>query len=271
MPGASAEVVLSRVAVGLSGALATHGWQYVRSRAAQDLGGAADGFLAGMDRHREVISSLPYGERVSAADELAPSIRAELELLDQEHGEAIAPGLRSLSAFLQSREPATGGTGRVAPRGYSADDGRRLPRVERDVNQGISAEIRADGKSVAAACRRAAETLGSHARVGVGAAGVRVEILPGMVQALSRVSPVVFISMQAVADGRLRVETRVEGWVTSQSTMFGIIPVGPKTLVGRGHYLRFLSALETELGALDPGAGAVRRRGPGFDAGRGPL
>jgi hypothetical protein len=44
-----------------------------------------------------------------------------------------------------------------------------------------------------------------------------------------------------------------------QSKVLGFIPAGPKRLVGRSQYFKFLNALETELGALDPASGSVQR------------
>jgi hypothetical protein len=47
--------------------------------------------------------------------------------------------------------------------------------------------------------------------------------------------------------------------VTSQTKILGFNLAGPKRMVGRDQFLQFLDALETELDALDPETGVVRR------------
>jgi hypothetical protein len=131
-----------------------------------------------------------------------------------------------------------------------------------DVREGITADVTADREAVVAACRRATDTLGKHARLEAGPGKVTVSFLPGMSQRMSHVSPIVGVALRPAEAGRLRVDVRVERYKLNQSVMLGFIPAGPKTLVGRGQLLRFLAALETELGALDPVSGSVRRTDP---------
>jgi hypothetical protein len=128
-----------------------------------------------------------------------------------------------------------------------------------DIRHGISAELQADRDDVIAACRRAAAVLGKRARVEASAAKVTVSISPGMSQDLRSLSPVLGIDLRPSGGGRVQVETRVEVHRTIRSRILGFIPAGPKRLVGRYHFFRFLNALETELGALDPVSGSVRR------------
>lgn len=132
--------------------------------------------------------------------------------------------------------------------------------AKHDIQHGISAEVRSERDEVVAACRRAADTLGKHARVDSNAAKVTVSILPGLSQKFSSVSPVVGIDLRPADGGRVHLDTRVERHRTIQSRVFGFIPAGPKRLVGRQYFFRFLNALETEIGALDPATGSIQRR-----------
>ena len=132
--------------------------------------------------------------------------------------------------------------------------------AKQDIQRGISADVRADRDAVVAACWRAAEAVGKHARIEANAAKVTVAILPGASQKFSTISPVVGIHLRPAAGNRVHLDTRVEQHRTVQSRMFGFIPAGPKRLVGRQFFFRFLDALETELGALDPATGLVQRR-----------
>jgi hypothetical protein len=131
-----------------------------------------------------------------------------------------------------------------------------------DIRHGITAELRADTEEIIAACRRAASVLGKRALVEAGAAKVTVSILPGLSQELASLSPVLGIALLPSGGGRVRLETRVELHRTIRSRVFGVIPAGPKELVGRHHFFRFLRALENELGALDPMTGSVWRHAP---------
>jgi hypothetical protein len=130
--------------------------------------------------------------------------------------------------------------------------------AKHDIQQGISAEVAADRDVVIAACRRAAQTLGERARLHAGSASLTVEIRPGLARALTHVSPVVGISLQPSDAGRVSVQARVERHRESRP-VFGFLPAGLEHLVGRGHFRRFLDALEIELVALDPVTGRVRR------------
>jgi hypothetical protein len=128
-----------------------------------------------------------------------------------------------------------------------------------DVQHKINAEVDAEPDAVVEACRRATEALGKHARMHFNAAKVTVEILPGLSQAFSHVSPVVAVHLRPAGIGRIQVAAQVEGYMTRQSKVMGFIPAGPKRLVGRSYFFRFLNALETELGALDPATGPAQR------------
>jgi len=131
-----------------------------------------------------------------------------------------------------------------------------------DIQHGITAQVHADRDSVVAACRRAAERLGKHARFEANATRVTVAILPGITPKFSSVSPIVSIDLRPGNGGGVQLESRVERYRTIQSRLFGFVPAGPKRLVGKQPFFRFLDALETELGALDPAAGTVNRRLP---------
>jgi hypothetical protein len=133
---------------------------------------------------------------------------------------------------------------------------------KRDVKEGISAEVAADHEAVVAACRKAADQLGRHARVEADEVRITVSFLPGLSPKLSYVSSIMGIAVRQAGPGRLRLDSAVERYRLKQTTFLGFIPAGPKTLVGRGQFLRYLTALEAELGALDPAAGSVRRHDP---------
>jgi hypothetical protein len=129
-----------------------------------------------------------------------------------------------------------------------------------DVQIGLHAVIYASPEQVMEACQRAAEVLGKRANSVATPAKVTVKILPGIIAKLSTVSPVVGISLTAGPDGRVVIEARIEAFRTAQST-FLMIPVGPKTLVGKSTYLNLLKSLEQELKAIDRGQGSVERTG----------
>ncbi len=129
-----------------------------------------------------------------------------------------------------------------------------------DVQIGLDAVIYAPPERVIEACQRAAEVLGKRANAVATSAKVTVEILPGMITMLSSVSPSVGISLSPGTDGSVVVKARIEAFRTAQST-FLMIPVGPKTLVGRSSYLTLLKSLEQELKAIDQGRGSVARTG----------
>jgi len=127
-----------------------------------------------------------------------------------------------------------------------------------DVQVGLHAEVYATHEQVTEACQKAAEVLGKRATAVVTPAKVTVSILPGLVTSLSPVSPLVGISLAPGGDGKVVIDARIEKYRTAQST-FMMIPVGPKTLVGKGTYLSLLKSLEQELRAVDRGQGSVRR------------
>ncbi len=129
-----------------------------------------------------------------------------------------------------------------------------------DVQIGLHAEVYATHEQVVEACRKAAEILGKRATAVVTPAKVTVSILPGLVSSLSPVSPLVVISLAPGGDGCVLVDARIEKYRTVQSRVM-MIPVGPKTLVGRGTYFNLLKSLEQELRAVDRGQGSVHRTG----------
>lgn len=130
--------------------------------------------------------------------------------------------------------------------------------AQADVQVGLHAEVYATHEQVIEACQKAAEVLGKRATAEVTPAKVTVNILPGLVPSLSPVSPLVGIRLAPGGDGRVVVDARIEKYRTVQST-FMMIPIGPKTLVGRGTYLSLLKSLEQELRSIDGGQGSVRR------------
>jgi len=129
--------------------------------------------------------------------------------------------------------------------------------AKHDIQRGINAEVGAGREAVVEACARAVATLGKHGRSEATSQVVTVQILPGMSQKLSSISPIVEISLKPAAQGRISVSTKVTRYRTSQSKLFAFIPMGPKTLVGKSYFVKFLNALETELRALDPAGSQV--------------
>jgi hypothetical protein len=129
-----------------------------------------------------------------------------------------------------------------------------------DIQIGVHATVFATRDEVAAACRKAAEALGNRATVSVSAAKITVKIQPGLVKAVSPVSPTVGINLRPGKDGAIVVDAKIEQWRTRQQRVF-LIPVAPKMLIGKSSYLSFVQSLEQELRAVDRGRGSVRRVG----------
>lgn len=133
--------------------------------------------------------------------------------------------------------------------------------ADRDAQIGLHASVHSSRDEVIAACTRAASLLGKHASVSVASAKVTVKIFPGLVQAMSSVSPLVGITLKpGDADDAIVVDAKIERYRTLQS-QFLFIPIGPKQLSGKSSYLNLLKALEQELVAIDKGGGSVRRTG----------
>jgi hypothetical protein len=132
--------------------------------------------------------------------------------------------------------------------------------VQRDAQVGLRASLHASRDEIVAACLRAAEVLGGHASASASPAKVIVQIFPGFVKSLSKVSPLVGITLQPGTDDVVLLAAKIEQYKTLQSRAF-FIPIGPQQLVGKGTYLNFLKALEAELRAIDAGNGTVERTG----------
>jgi hypothetical protein len=132
--------------------------------------------------------------------------------------------------------------------------------VKVDVTVGLQATINATRDEVVAACERAASLLGTHAQTSVASAKVSVKILPGLIQKMSKVSPLVAINLQPVENNSILLSAKIERYLTLQSRVY-LIPVGPKRLLGKSQYLNLLTALERELRAIDKGGGQFRRVG----------
>lgn len=126
-----------------------------------------------------------------------------------------------------------------------------------DIRTGMAAVLSVNADAVRRAVARAAGVLGGHAETTeTGSHQVVVRIRPGYGR-LSAVSPVVTVSLKEVA-GKLQVTAQITSYVQTQAKMFGFIGMGPKSLVGKDAYYKWLDALSAELTSLDP-AGEVRR------------
>lgn len=131
-----------------------------------------------------------------------------------------------------------------------------------DVKVGLQATVHATRDDVIAACTRAAASLGNHASATASSAKVTVKILPGLVKSMSKASPTVGVDLKPGNDGQVVLRAKVEQYLIFQSRLF-FIPFGPKQLVGKSYYQKFLTALERELQALDSGKGSIQRIGAG--------
>jgi len=129
-----------------------------------------------------------------------------------------------------------------------------------DLSIGLRATLNAPRDQVVEACLNAANVLGTHAQASAASAKVTVKIYPGMVQKLSKVSPLVGIALKPGANETVEVIVKIEKYVSLQSRFF-LIPVGPKRLMGKSTYLNFLSSLEQELHAINKGGGSIQRIG----------
>jgi len=138
--------------------------------------------------------------------------------------------------------------------------GRIELSIKDDITLGLSATIISTRDEVVKACERAAAVLGTHAQTSVASAKVSVKILPGLVQKLSKVSPLVAINLQPGENNSISLSAKIERYVGLQSRFF-LIPISPKRLLGKAHYLNFLTSLEQELRAIDKGGGQFRRVG----------
>ncbi len=132
--------------------------------------------------------------------------------------------------------------------------------VKDDVTIGLQATVNATRDEVVQACELAAAMLGTHAQVSVASTKVTVKVLPGMIQKMSKTSPLVAINLQPGEDNSVVLAAKIERYLTLQSRFF-LIPVGPKRLLGKSLYLNLLTALEQELRAIDKGGGQIRRVG----------
>jgi hypothetical protein len=124
-----------------------------------------------------------------------------------------------------------------------------------DVKLGLYAEIRASRQEVVDACLRAVAVMGKRAEATAANAKVTVKIFPGVIRAISEVSPLVGINLKPGADGRVVVEVRIERYRTTSAI------IGPKVLDGKSAYKNLLTSLEQELEAIGDGSGVIRRTG----------
>jgi hypothetical protein len=132
------------------------------------------------------------------------------------------------------------------------------------MQRGITADVAASQADVAAACRRAVDTLdgrGEFAPEGNKATVViTVATLGGkLIGSKGGRRTVIGISMTPSDDGKVHLHTNVESVFTTQETVL-FIPIGPKRMWGRESFFKFLDALENELRAVDPNVELVRRQ-----------
>jgi hypothetical protein len=136
--------------------------------------------------------------------------------------------------------------------------------AKRDLQHGVTANMSVSREEVVAACRRASETFGDFALFQTNGDKATVTLilrsLGGRLIGSKRGRPMVVGISMIDNNGRLHLDTRVEQYVTSQSTVLGFVPAGPKMLWGREPYFKLLDALENELRATDPNGDILRRR-----------
>jgi hypothetical protein len=122
--------------------------------------------------------------------------------------------------------------------------------VEEDVKVEFHATVHATRDEVAFACVRAASSLGWHAKSEVEPEKVTVKIFLGVVPVMTKVSPLVGITLHAGIYGDVSLVARIERYKTLQSRFY-FIRLGPKRLRGKAQYTKLLRTLEQELRALD--------------------
>jgi hypothetical protein len=132
--------------------------------------------------------------------------------------------------------------------------------VEQDLTLELHATVNATRDEVAFACVRAASVLGFHGTPIVDSNEVKVKIYPGVVPDLNKVSPLVSVKFDAYNDHSFAVVARISRYKTLRAKLF-FIPLGPKRLRGKPLYEKFLTALESELRAIEKGSGDIRRVG----------
>jgi hypothetical protein len=133
--------------------------------------------------------------------------------------------------------------------------------AKQDSQIGLRATVHAEQSAVINACARSAEILGTHAEATTAGNKVTVRIKPGMVKAMSSVSPVVGMIVSSPAnEGAVTVTVRIESFRTVQTKYMFFIPIGPKRLVGKSSYLNLLRSVEQELRAIDSSKAAVVSR-----------
>ena len=133
--------------------------------------------------------------------------------------------------------------------------------AKQDAQIGLRATVHADQSAVINACARSAEILGTHADVTTTGNKVTVRIKPGMVKAMSSVSPVVGMTVSSPGnDGAVIVTVRIESFRTVQTKYMFLIPLGPKRLVGKSSYVNLLRSVEQELRAVDSSKATIVSR-----------
>jgi hypothetical protein len=135
--------------------------------------------------------------------------------------------------------------------------------LKNDLQVGLRATVHAPKDAVVAACSHAAAFLGEHATVSTAAARVTIKIRPGLSAKRSKVSPTVAIDLRPASEGVIDLNAHIEQYLTLQSRMMMVIPIGPKRLVGKSQYRNLLQSLENELRAVDRGC-TIRRTGAGL-------
>ncbi|MCU1600520.1 MAG: hypothetical protein JWO22_1229 [Frankiales bacterium] len=134
--------------------------------------------------------------------------------------------------------------------------------AKKDIERGLRATVYASREQVVEACLRAASTLGTKCEAVPSSAKVVVKIRPGLSRKRSVVSPTIGVNLSPGPDGAINVTATVEKYITTQSRVM-FLPVGPKTLVGKGQLVSFLKGLGQELVAIDAGGGSLEYSGFG--------
>ena len=135
--------------------------------------------------------------------------------------------------------------------------------AKNDIEERVTAQLNTSTDDVLVACQRAAATLGKRAKLSTDGAKILVHIHTNPITG-PNASIVVRITATTNREaGSVHVSTAVVSYRTTQPKMIGFIPAGPKHLIGRNQYFKFLDALETELRSLDPAGGHVSRLNAG--------
>ena len=137
-----------------------------------------------------------------------------------------------------------------------------MARPHKDAGLAMEATTRLDDAAIAELTGQAADAARTNLGWRTSWSTVRIDqVNPGTLSLSVRGpggSPVQLVFVLEAApygdDGLTALRTRITSYRTAQDTMYGIIPAGPKRMVGLPNYQKFVSAFCDSLRAADPAA-----------------